>query len=462
MDAASSMNVRFQKIFSEVLPLLHSELSLVVSPIIKDLNKRGILAGTTGVYKCASFQYEIYGFIHDKGDKKYYLFEVYLSVVPPKSLQPFLEDFFQYILHVITEQIVDYRMIEDISNGSVSALNHLFLKLENREHHLATHIIEKYVEGILHDQRLPEMSVITQFAAQMYEKRPMYGTIIFITRDMQQECILSEEFLSLKSVSVESRKINIRNFREIRKLMEINSKDTCMVAVADVDSGLEPALLGIASKSWMEHRNEKLKKYPQFTFQGYLKWTYSIDGNKRFSCDNGVIKLYLEGGLEKGVEEKLKKAALDNSKRKNIIEIIGKLKEERHGTSVVFMEQEIAKEEAERLGIVNRCIRIKIEEHENVDLRSLLTNIKGITSIDGAILADLEGRVYAVGAILDGKAEKSGKVSRGARFNSVDNYLFIKHQEYKTANMFGVVVSEDSEPEILIPEENTRTDSFAQ
>ena len=40
--------------------------------------------------------------------------------------------------------------------------------------------------------------------------------------------------------------------------------------------------------------------------------------------------------------------------------------------------------------------------------------------------------MYAVGVILDGEAGMPGKVERGARYNSVSNYVYIKSKVIKT------------------------------
>lgn len=75
-----------------------------------------------------------------------------------------------------------------------------------------------------------------------------------------------------------------------------------------------------------------------------------------------------------------------------------------------------------------------------------------ITAIDGALLADLSGKCYAIGVIFDGEVKKLGKVERGARYNSVANYVYIKKCEEPDSQIFGVIVSEDKSVEVEIPE----------
>ena len=138
-----------------------------------------------------------------------------------------------------------------------------------------------------------------------------------------------------------------------------------------------------------------------------------------------------------------------------MIELLSK---ESHCTSVVFMEEDIltgggiGQGEVDRLNQKNRCIKIyglgDLESHV-INLKLHLKDMKGITSIDGAIMADMKGNVHAIGAILDGEAEEAGDVSRGARYNSVKNYISVTKRKNTASNIFGVIVSEDGDVNLV-------------
>ena len=78
-----------------------------------------------------------------------------------------------------------------------------------------------------------------------------------------------------------------------------------------------------------------------------------------------------------------------------------------------------------------------------------------MASIDGAILADFEGRCYAFGVILDGEVITPGNPDRGSRLNSTKTYVESKvldktGNRVKNASPFvGVVRSEDGMADIL-------------
>jgi hypothetical protein len=104
-----------------------------------------------------------------------------------------------------------------------------------------------------------------------------------------------------------------------------------------------------------------------------------------------------------------------------------------HGTLIVVSAR--AAEEAVRLG--HQCTRV-----EPVVLTDDM--VRRVTSIDGAVLLDEEGRCHAVGVILDGRATDKGRPARGSRFNSAQRYA-----ADAAAPTIVVVVSEDGRVDVL-------------
>jgi len=99
------------------------------------------------------------------------------------------------------------------------------------------------------------------------------------------------------------------------------------------------------------------------------------------------------------------------------------------GNMLVFVKD--AAQEARRLS--RQCIPIRPTRLEENTLQTLI-------EIDGALILDLDGRLHAKGAILDGVVGIEGDSSRGSRFNSALTY-----QEFRGRNLptMIVVVSED-------------------
>ena len=107
--------------------------------------------------------------------------------------------------------------------------------------------------------------------------------------------------------------------------------------------------------------------------------------------------------------------------------------EQPHGTMIVVSAR--AAEEAARLQ--SQCTRI-----EPLILGEDM--IRRVTSIDGAVLLDAEGRCHAVGAILDGRATDDGRPARGARYNSALRYV-----ADAGCPTLAVVISEDGRVDVL-------------
>lgn len=105
------------------------------------------------------------------------------------------------------------------------------------------------------------------------------------------------------------------------------------------------------------------------------------------------------------------------------------------GTNILFTPG--ARHEAQRLA--SQCIPIR-----PVALTPEVTT--QLTAIDGTLIADVEGNVHAVGAIMDGGSTPSGTWQRGGRYNSAANYV----TSSKYPSMI-FIVSQDGYVDIVPP-----------
>lgn len=109
--------------------------------------------------------------------------------------------------------------------------------------------------------------------------------------------------------------------------------------------------------------------------------------------------------------------------------------QQKKGALIVVAED--AKQEASRLR----------DQSTRVTPRKLgFDSAQLVTAIDGAILSDFTGTVYAVGVILDGRSRPGlGNPSRGSRYNSAVKYV----RSSGTKKRLAVVVSEDGSVDIV-------------
>jgi hypothetical protein len=114
-----------------------------------------------------------------------------------------------------------------------------------------------------------------------------------------------------------------------------------------------------------------------------------------------------------------------------LTEIVGLVVRAQHGTIIIISM--IAQAESGRLA-------------RNTGVKPFLPNqatIAGATSIDGAIMIDVDGICHGVGLILDGKAGEGESPARGARYNSVVRYV------RNRKDCLGIVVSVDGMIDML-------------
>lgn len=223
--------------------------------------------------------------------------------------------------------------------------------------------------------------------------------------------------------------------RSIRKLLEISDRNLSLYIK-------NHSAVGYVSR---KPRTDEC----EITFLGYMSWSFNYknllliykDGQYRIPSKNKNSTIELRNALSeiKGY---------DTSKAILVQEIISGAMLQEHGTVVLVTDYVTASSESDRLCNLNRGIGLK----SNDFLKEDSTLIQKITSIDGAILIDIDGRCHAIGIILDGDAVVKGKSSRGARYNSTVNYVCRRKIDGQT--FIALIISEDKTVDIVMPDGN--------
>lgn len=182
---------------------------------------------------------------------------------------------------------------------------------------------------------------------------------------------------------------------------------------------------------------------------GGFKWEFSIANGKVYRVNGTHVSVYKDQ-TDEIISCLLQEFSIsdDNESKEIYRKLINKLKEQGHGTSVVFLEFTKGQEERiNKLINTNRavCIDCKIDKFlktkENEEL------LYGISKIDGAFIVDAkENLVKCFSAILDGNAIRNGDIGRGARYNSVANFLQTLRAKDKA---LAIVFSEDGDVNLL-------------
>jgi hypothetical protein len=253
---------------------------------------------------------------------------------------------------------------------------------------------------------------LTQCSLLGYEQRTLGGCLLLAAPDVVQPTI---RFLDPIPLAV---------FRLCRKALEMSQ-----VACPLVSDGNK--IFGLISRQDVE-RLDGLFSEIRFLSRHWWQWLFR--GRIILEVRDGVPLLpkassrhvSLDAGLSSW--RQLKPTALDRIR--HIVDVAASA---RHGALIVISED--AAGEATRLG--TEAIRLA---------PSAATGdaVLALTSVDGAVLLDLEGQAHGAGIIVDGPACPLGNPARGSRFNSAVRYLMSS-----APNAVAVVVSSDGTLDIL-------------
>jgi hypothetical protein len=298
-------------------------------------------------------------------------------------------------------------------------------------------IKRELVDRLLGAYDLPERAMINQMSTLKYEKRELH-TGLCNKNAMDSKCM---------SIRLD-RKISLHSSLSVaRKLLELAGDRGTLVLKK---TGEDFTIVGVA-------QNLAEKKYARVEFEGYMKWTLLngdqpickyrdgedefigiVRGSNAVSAAFGEIEAELEQILYELPECMKKKPKLKTSDVKAVLEEI--YKKSSHGTAMIFMDKKTRDSELDRLCKVSRAYKI-----EAIGLNDSKVDLKGVASIDGAMIAGFDMKCYAVGAILDGAAVICGDAGRGARYNSVLNYACWIYKQYEDddPSIMAMIRSED-------------------
>lgn len=298
---------------------------------------------------------------------------------------------------------------------SSTMLDELFRhqNLENR-----TLLMEKYAQNFLESRGLPTAELLIELSAQKYEGSEGEARIYIDPADAGG---VSKVFV-LDQMGSEERVLESGKLRTIRKLMEM-SKRKALHLLAD-----EKMCITALVEVGQEEAPAANQQYDYLSFNGYMRWSVYIKGKEEICYRQG--KYYLNSSASRDTYA----MAVDNfnircggriegNTMRLIASLADVLKEQRHGTAVILTDDE---DETGRLCRMNRGISVDIRHRQSFrtrdggfDKESLLS----VTDIDGALFMDLEGKCRAFGVIVDGIAREKGNPGRGARYNSINNYI---------------------------------------
>lgn len=325
----------------------------------------------------------------------------------------------QFILDEIKDKTDYYELIvEDRLN---CALKHL--DLDNR-----TIFMEKYVQRFLKQREMPSAELLIELSSQRYEGSECEARIYRDNAGIREEDKVCG--FSMDKEKCEGRILKRDNLRTIRKLLEL-SKIQRLYLLADENKKYITGLVSAADKD----RDGFHAQNNYICFEGYMCWSIYIAGKEEICYKQG--KYYINSSKNKDIYElkmdEFKKRIADKEwltqdEILRIANLVAILKEQKHGTVVVLTDDAA---ETPRLCNAGRGMMLeqngiqRFKKEDNVFDKDVILSVTGI---DGALFMDMNGVCTAFGVIVDGEAVTEGNMGRGARFNSVNNYICLKRE----------------------------------
>lgn len=233
------------------------------------------------------------------------------------------------------------------------------------------------------------------------------ATLTYERSDSKGALILSRKHhMNVDQTLVLTNPINVRNYRAVRKLLQLPKPDEALLCDSSEIYGI-----GRISEGY-DPTNEDLFCVE---FVGHAKWQLLHAGVPLMHVEYGVPSVPAgRRQVEQFTEtfERLFPGATQENV-KVVAKIVAAAPRLRHGTILVIASD--AEEEAERFGVQSTRIAPSQLTEELLNMGS---------RIDGAILASPDGICHAIGVILDGEATSKGSAERGARYNSAIRYVY--------------------------------------
>ena len=270
---------------------------------------------------------------------------------------------------------------------------------------------ERFVDGVTFALApLPTdlFRLANHFSSLTYERSGAKGHLVVTNPD---------NLVNKLTVTVQD-PVRLRDARSARKMLELTDETKALLTDGGVIFGLGECL--------------SAPDVATITIEGHAKWSLSVNGTTLMKVANEHAALP-KPILDKNLFRDVARRKVGSVEVERIWDIFQCALENDHGTTIVISEDPVS--EIQRLG--QEALAIKPEYLDHRDVARL-------GRIDGAIMLGPDGRCYAFGVILDGRATSSGDRARGARFNSS-----IRYQRTSEIGTLVIVISDDGTVDLI-------------
>lgn len=259
-----------------------------------------------------------------------------------------------------------------------------------------------------------DIDLVTSLSGEYYENAECASNMVFLPYPFANNLRPNDLCYHFEDIAFIP-----QNSRLLRKLLQM-AQQNLYLTLGESETHDSFKALGICTKASL---NKFLKRNTDIALpcirveiKKHMYWKMFLNEKYIFTHKNGHYKIdsslkikkkYLKGKITEYFGEQ-------PDRYENLIESIIQSEEQKHGTMLVIMGAEDARNEAQRLG----RLRYGFREKEP----GIQKEINCLNAIDGSVLIDTDGKVHGIGMILDGISSPMGNPARGARYNSVVKY----------------------------------------
>lgn len=289
--------------------------------------------------------------------------------------------------------------------------------------------------------------VLDKLSLTKYEGAESKGKIAIAFRTQEQQ-LLQQCAWTLK----EAVPVDVEYVRQLRKLVAGVGKGCALAFLAD------PQVRAAMCVGVIPERAANGLCPVVVELDGPMKWKFRYQGTVLFQrVHNGyqIDQSDNQKELQRAIEETF---GIDDFTSSSLKRTLDRIKS-KHGAAVIIADFEYGKSprtvaRIERLRTDSKAMAVAFDQAayqayngcEKNDPDAAIELISSAASMDGAVVVDLQGRIRYVAVILDGLSCTKGDLARGARFNSVNNFVA---DLSNTDQVLGVVLSEDGGADII-------------
>ena len=335
-----------------------------------------------------------------------------INVNPQRDQSPF---FVQCLIESFIKIYVNTRLLNGITSKTEEYANEIY-----------QYGCKIFSEKIKKNFRI-DLDIIQNISSMYYEREECQGWFFF---SFSSDIKMAFKLCDNKILS------SMDNSRKIRKMLEMTkeaapAKPTALVFFYSSSIGWE--LHGMADIDISQANGI------WFHFFSYMNWEMGY--HKRIIINkDGLLQFPIQQyniQFMNKIKEMMKPYNIQQYDK--LWDIIEAGRKQEHGTILVIFGNDENQIIGETKRLVTESSGNRLEKPKILSKKRILQ----ITAIDGAVIMDIQRRIYGYGFILDGSAKISGDNSRGSRYNNTRKYIASQTQkDYKTKAL-AIIISED-------------------